>query len=133
RGLGCLGEGVWNRMGIPMVVAGSTGGRLPLAVETAIYRIVQEALSNVARHAQASRVAITAGRFATSVQCTVRDDGIGFDTSVALDPRGGGQRGLGLFVIRDRLNAVGGTHKVVSAPGRGTEVFVSIPVAITGI
>jgi len=127
-----LAEGVSNRIGIPIMVTGSTDGRLPLAVETAIYRIAQEALSNVARHAQASHVAITTSRSGAIVQCTVRDDGVGFDTVAALSPPVG-QRGLGLFAIRDRLNAVGGTYKVVSAPGRGTELFVSIPVAVTGM
>lgn len=88
-----------------------------------VYRIVQECLTNVARHAHASRVDVrvvrTAGE-AASVQVEVQDDGVGFD---ALSVRGG----LGLSGIRERALSVQGDLRIDSAPGRGTCVRVSIP------
>lgn len=120
-----LAEGVSNRIGVPVTVVGSTRRRPSAAVETAVYRSVQEALSNVARHAHASMVVIEVVQTDAVLRCAIRDDGAGFDPSALPDrPE---QRGLGLLAIRERLNAVGGSHTVVSEPGKGTALLVSIP------
>jgi two-component system sensor histidine kinase UhpB len=95
-------------------------------VETALYRIIQEALTNVVRHAQASNVRIQLTRDSKGVlHCGIHDDGVGFDVLALLSHKAWG--GLGLIGIRERLNAVGGTLKIRSEPGWGTELRIEIP------
>jgi signal transduction histidine kinase len=109
-------------------------GRLPAEVETVVYRVVQEALTNVLRHAQAQNVSIVLERRASQLRVVIEDDGKGFD------PEGGAevtqaagneplQHPLGLSGIRERLALVGGAMNVESAPGAGTTLFVQIPLA----
>jgi len=101
--------------------------RLAPEMEIALYRIVQEALTNVARHAQATRVTIRlkggAGGVVTAV---IEDDGRGFDTEkiAARDPSG---RGAGLLGMRERVASLGGSVCVQSSPGQGTRLFIEIP------
>ena len=124
--LAFLAGGFSARAQIEVSVNGSTGGRLDPLVETALYRIVQEALANVGKHARATRVAITLGRVAGSLVCAIRDDGVGF----AEEPpgrRGGRATGLGLLGIRERLGALNGRMQILSNPGKGTELRVSVP------
>ncbi|HKB23811.1 MAG TPA: PAS domain S-box protein [Methylomirabilota bacterium] len=120
-----LADGVSKRTGLRIFVDGTPGTRLPPATETALYRIVQEALTNVTKHAQAGRVAITFAREGRFLRCSVHDDGAGLDAAT-LARRG--RRGLGLLGIQERLNAVRGTLEIVSAPGRGTELLITVPV-----
>ncbi|MBZ5559205.1 MAG: ATP-binding protein [Acidobacteriia bacterium] len=124
-----LADGVSSRIGIPVVVTGSTDGRQPGAVEIAVYRVVQEALSNVAKHAHASNVVIEIRQSESALHCTVRDNGTGFDMSaVGAKPA---ERGLGLLAIRERIDALGGTHQIVTAPGEGTELLLTVPLGGT--
>ena len=98
--------------------------------ETTIYRIIQEALNNVAKHSGAKRVSLVLRSATDHVQAIIEDDGCGFDianTSSVANDRGGG--GLGLLGIRERLGNVGGTLDVESAPGRGVTLIVRIPVS----
>ncbi|MBI3989573.1 MAG: GAF domain-containing protein [candidate division NC10 bacterium] len=120
-----LAQGISTRTELAITVKGSTGGRLSSAIETAFYRIVQEALTNVTKHAKATRVRIQLEREDTRVHCSIQDDGIGFDVPAVLARRG--DRGLGLIGIHERINALGGTLHLTSAPGRGTELRVTIP------
>lgn len=94
------------------------------ATEIQLVRIVQEAISNVRKHARASRVEVTVGRDADSVGVEIVDDGQGFDP-LLLDPTGWPR--LGLQTMRERAQAIGGTFHLVSTPGRGTRIFVSVP------
>jgi signal transduction histidine kinase len=103
---------------------GSTGGRLPPSVETVLFRVAQEALSNVARHAKAHHAAISFQRFDSRVTCTIYDDGRGFD-SATLAKRA--DRGLGLITIRERLDALGGKLDVRSTRNTGTTVTATVP------
>ncbi len=121
-----LAEGVAARSGIAVAVEAAADGRLLPTIETALYRIVKEALTNVTRHAQARRVLVQIRRKERSVFCSVRDDGKGFDVPEALSRRG--KRGLGLAGIRERLRPLGGTLDIDSSPGRGTELLISLPV-----
>jgi len=121
-----LAQGVSARTGIPVTVECSTDGRLSPAIETAIYRIVQEALVNVTKHAQATSVRIQLQREADLIRCGVRDDGVGFDVPAVVAQRG--KPGLGLLGIRERLDALGGKLSITSAPGRGTELLITIPI-----
>lgn len=114
-----LAAKVTRRTGLRVYVAGDTGARLPDAVETALYRIVQEAVNNAVKHANANCVRIELKRSPSKVACRVRDDGSGFDTRRWT-------HGLGLIGIRERLNALGGSMDVVSER-RGTTLLTDIP------
>lgn len=104
--------------------AGLGEERPPPAVETAIYRIVQEALTNVVRHARATRADVLLERRGDQVIAIVEDDGVGFDPKTAVqDGR------LGLFGMRERAEMLGGSLVVESAGGAGTTVFVEVPYA----
>ena len=120
-----LAGGVSKRAGIAVTVEGSTGGRLRPGIETALYRIAQEALTNVTKHARATCASIRLGRQGELLRCSVRDDGIGFDLP-SLQARRGAQ-GLGLIGIRERVGALGGSLEISSAPGQGTDLAITIP------
>jgi signal transduction histidine kinase len=94
-------------------------------VETALYRVVQEALTNAAKHAGAGRVAVVVGRRAGVAVAVVEDDGGGFDPDGTRPP--GRRAGLGLAGMRERVGLLGGTVEVESQPGQGTTVFARIP------
>jgi signal transduction histidine kinase len=117
-----LAEGVSQRTGLAVTVEGDAAGRLPAAIETALYRIVQEGLTNVTRHAQASAVRIELFRERGGICCRIRDDGRGFDASSSELAR----QGLGLTGIRERLSVIGGTLQISSGPSQGTELMVTI-------
>jgi len=93
---------------------------------TAVFRIVQESLTNIARHAQATHVEVSIVQAGGSVQVRVRDNGIGFAPD---SPRKPGSHGL--TGLRERAMLLGGTAKVTSAPGAGTTIEVSLPMAST--
>jgi signal transduction histidine kinase len=96
-------------------------------IETTLYRVIQEALNNVAKHSGAKRVGLILGRAADRVQTIIEDDGCGFDTSRApLTTNGHGR--LGLLGIRERLGDIGGSLNVESAPSRGATLIVRIPI-----
>jgi signal transduction histidine kinase len=103
--------------------AGLGRRRLPRAVETALYRVAQEALANAARHADARFVRITLERDRESVRLTVTDDGCGFEVGRVLEANGR----LGLHGIRERAALVGGRAEIRSRPGEGTTVKVVAP------
>lgn len=107
---------------IPVDVAVHLGERLPGEVETALYRIVQEALTNVARHAQASSVGILMERRGDCIRAIVEDDGVGFNPNAKF-----GERHLGLMGMRERAELLGGKLVIESAPGQGTSIFIEIP------
>lgn len=98
------------------------GQRLPESVETALYRIVQEALTNVARHAGAHTVSVLVERHRDELITVIEDDGVGFDEIET-------QRGphLGLLGIRERAELLGGSLAVESEPGQGASLFIRIP------
>lgn len=96
-------------------------------VGTAVYRIVQEALTNVAKHARARHVSVTLERASGQVRVAIEDDGRGFDVDGAL-ARARVERRLGLAGIQERATLAGGTAQVESSVGRGTSVLVRIPV-----
>jgi signal transduction histidine kinase len=120
-----LARNVAARNGLEVMVERVPEGRLSPRVETAVYRIVQEALNNVGKHARAAKVVVRVDREARKICCSIRDNGVGFDVSSVLG-RGGAQ-GIGLIGIRERLAPLGGTLQIVSAPGEGTELLVTIP------
>ena len=102
--------------------------RLPRRLELVAFRLAQEAVTNVIRHAQAKRAVISLGRVADGLELSVEDDGRGFDPEGA--PRNG-RRGWGLAGMRERVALLGGTLSVTSRPGCGTRVAATMPVEDT--
>jgi two-component system, NarL family, sensor histidine kinase DevS len=96
--------------------------RLPPEIETTLYRMVQEALTNVAKHADATSISILLTRTASSVRLVVEDDGAGFD------PRSDPDEGLGLPGMRERVALLDGRLRVESARGKGTTLVAEVPV-----
>ena len=94
---------------------------LPDEHRTCIYRLVQEAVNNAVRHANARRVEVAVRKQREGVSVTVQDDGAGFDTRFL--------RGLGLLGMEERVRRLGGRLKINSEPGRGTLVHAALPVA----
>lgn len=117
-----LASGVSRRSGVRVSVKTACEGRLPAAVEAALYRIAQEALTNAIRHGRARDVQITVARRGGLARCAIKDDGVGFDPGAR-----GRTGGLGLPGIRQRAEARGGRMRVRSRPGRGTLVEALIP------
>ena len=99
--------------------------RLASEIETCLYRIVQEALTNVARHAEAASCRVYLQRLPRTVLLTVEDDGRGFP--IPDGERGTGRRGLGLLGIEERVSGFRGSLKIESAPAKGTRVTVELP------
>jgi PAS domain S-box-containing protein len=104
--------------------------RLPGASETALYRIVQEALTNVFKHAHARRVSVVLLRSVQQVSAVVEDDGRGFDPD--LKPGFADGRRLGILGMRERAASVGGSLLVESSPGQGATVIIRIPLPDSG-
>jgi signal transduction histidine kinase len=90
-------------------------------LETAIYRSIQEALTNASRHGQAKRAVVETRETATTVELTVRDDGHGFDPAISTT-------GFGLLGMRERVELLAGAIQVESSLGKGTKVTASFPV-----
>jgi two-component system NarL family sensor kinase len=112
-------------------LSGESADRLDLAGEEALYRIAQEALNNIAKHARARRIEIRLENAGDSVQLVIQDDGIGFALEQVGAP-GKDSRlhgGLGLKTMRERAEAQGGRLQTISAPGHGTTLKVKIPLS----
>ena len=95
-------------------------------LETACFRIVQETLTNIARHAQAGQVCVELRQHDAALHLLVRDDGIGFDLGAARMQAAKG-KGLGLLGIEERVRLLGGQLEIVTAPGKGTEIRARLP------
>jgi signal transduction histidine kinase len=123
-----LAGSVAKRTGIPIRVRTKINGRLPGALETALYRIVQEALTNAMKHAKAKEIRIEVSKEKRGLCCRIQDDGVGFDLRGVQSS--GKRRGLGLIGIQERLNALGGILSIDSAPGCGTTLLIRLPVEV---
>jgi signal transduction histidine kinase len=121
-----LADGIARRSGIPIGVEVSLQTRCNPLVETALYRLVQEGLTNMTKYARATRGTVVLAEDGENVRCSVSDDGVGFDLSTVQARRD--EFGLGLLGIQDRLEAVDGVLEIISAPGQGTELRAIIPV-----
>lgn len=110
---------------IDLTIHGLDGRRLQPAIETALYRIIQEALTNVVRHARAKNAGVIVNQRKDIIQIIVEDDGDGFEP----DATGHAHQQLGLIGIRERAEILSGKVTLESAPGKGTTVYVELPVA----
>jgi signal transduction histidine kinase len=123
-----LADGIARRTGLRISVGAELEQRLPPRFEVALYRVLQEALSNVARHASAHHASVTIVPTDSGVSCVIEDDGVGFDPA-SLDSPGEGA-GLGLRGIRERASRLGGSFELRSSPGRGARLAISLPLEV---
>jgi signal transduction histidine kinase len=108
---------------IDFEVIGMNGRRLPREIESTLYRIIQESLTNVARHSMASKASIILKQNENSIIAIVEDNGVGFDTKQVLEK----SHRLGLYGMQERAALVGGKLTVESTPGIGTTIYVEVP------
>jgi len=116
-----LAEILTGRSRLPVKVIVEGEGELPPDVQLAVYRVAQEALHNIEKHAKASQVDVGLTCGAGAVELRIVDDGRGFDPAAAVDSR---LAHFGMSIMRDRAKAVGALFTVRSEPGSGTEVLV---------
>ena len=112
-----------GRLGLPIVVESTLDERLPLPIEEVLYRIAQEALHNVVKHAGARQVRLEVGRIASGIRLRIVDDGKGFDPARVPDGH------LGLAGMRTRADKIGARFTVTSVAGQGTTIEVVVPQA----
>jgi len=117
-GLGPAMRALARRSAIPIELQAVVDERLPEPIEVAAYFVASEALTNAARHADASNIELSLATSNGSLLLSIRDDGVG-----GADPA----RGSGLVGLRDRVEALGGTIEIESAPGEGTSLVVTLP------
>src|SRR5882672_5060761 len=120
-----LAEGISKRADLPIFIEAADSGRLRSTVETTLYRIVQEALTNAVKHAKAGNVWIRAWKENLLLCCSIRDDGGVFDSCQA--QARAGRKGLGLITMQERVTSIGGTLRIESRPGQGTELSIRLP------
>ena len=118
---------VWSGIVAELEVLGEAMPRLPVETETTIYRVVQEALTNILRHAKgAKKASVVILRGAGEVRVSVEDDGPGFDAEFVLNTGRENPR-LGLFGMQERAHLAGGTFSIESQRGQGTTVYLCLP------
>ncbi len=117
-------EGFSRRTGIRVGFTSSLESRVDSAAEVALYRAVQEALINAGRYSGATLVRICVRTAGPWVRCVIQDNGAGFDMGAK------GKGGLGLIGMRERVEGLEGRLAIQSQPGRGTELAISLPVAL---
>ncbi len=121
-----LAEGFTERTGIEVDYDSDFPGRLPDETETHLFRIAQEALTNVARHSCAKRVQVNLHANLSSIRLRIADDGVGLAESGAVT-----ERGMGMIGMRARARSAGGEVAVLSRPGAGVLVEVRVPIRAT--
>ena len=121
RALRTHSSALQGRIGLPIVVESELEDRLPLEIEETLYRISQEALHNVVKHAAARQVRLEIGRMPQGVRLRIEDDGKGFDPDAVPDGH------LGIAGMRARAAKIGAQLDCRSQPGRGTTIEVIVP------
>ena len=119
-GLGPALKTLARRSSVPVDLSIRVPARPPARIEVAVYYVVAEALTNVAKHGKASLVVVDVEARSGDIRVAVSDDGVG-----GADP----SRGSGLLGLRDRVDALGGTMSLTSPPGNGTSLVVHLPAA----
>jgi signal transduction histidine kinase len=125
----------WSDVTGVHAAATTTGTARPLhpEVEVTLLRTAQEALANVAKHANASRAGVTLSYMEDLVTLDVRDDGVGFDSVRGGPTSRGRDGGFGLIAMRQRLTGIDGTLEIESEPGSGTAVSAAVPCVRNGV
>jgi len=122
-----LTSAVSERSALPIRVSAADKSRYSPPIEIALYRVLQEALNNVVKHARASSVSVEIHQQSNLLVCKVQDDGIGFNPSLA--QKAGRRTGLGLISMKERVNSVGGTLEFDSSTDRGTCLVIRVPIS----
>ena len=125
RAIKSIAQAFTRRTGVQLAIEVHMDEPCPPAAGAAVFRFVEEALTNIGAHARATSGSIAIAREGSRLVCAVCDDGAGFDVAATLERRG--DRSLGLMLMRDRLEAVGGTLHIMSAPQQGTHLCAVIP------
>jgi len=115
-------SGIEVYLNLPRVIPRQSG-----EVEITVFRVIQESLTNTAKHAKASKITITIKTISNLLQVKVEDDGLGFDIKEALDKQG--KKSVGLFGIRERVELLNGSFSIKSSLGAGTVLEFTIPLA----
>ena len=113
-------------MPVQVHIQGLADQRLPTEIETTVYRVVQEALTNVGRHARATRVSLVLQCDNRELALVIEDNGRGFAAEEAFSAISG-ERRLGLLGMRERVSLASGTFEIESSAGSGTSLYVRIP------
>ena len=100
--------------------------KLPPQIETAFYRIVQEALNNISKHAEANQVEISLEQRDSMIYASIIDNGKGFDLDKVLHPDSP-ERGFGIIGMQERISLLGGKIDIESRPGFGTRIHIEVP------
>jgi two-component system sensor histidine kinase UhpB len=114
-----------RRTGLRITVEASEWERLSARIETLLYRVIQEALKNVSKHAHACAAKIRLWRAGNFIFCSIEDEGRGFDYDAVSSAKN--HQGLGLLGIHERLQVLGGSCEIRSTPGKGTALKIKIP------
>lgn len=122
-----LAQGITSRWALPVIITVDISGDLPGVVENTVYRIVQEALTNVAKHAEATRANVRIRQIERRVICTIADDGIGFDDTGGFRKQ---RPGLGLTEMKERVKALGGVISLRRNGEQGSHLRFEIPLDI---
>ena len=122
----------WQDQGweVNLVINGLEDRRLPSEIEVTVYRVIQEALTNISKHAKASKVDINVEATDEGINALIEDDGVGFEPA-KLDPSS--KMSLGLTSMQERVELVGGTFHLSSSPQQGTAVKINIPLPEEGV
>jgi signal transduction histidine kinase len=105
--------------------------RLPPEIETTCFRVVQEALTNIVRHANAKHVRVELRKIQPELELIIQDDGVGFDVRAVME-RAAGDLSLGLLGMQERVQLVGGRFHIESDTALGTEIRVYFPLNLPG-
>ena len=116
-----------NEIGADLQCTGMAGERYPPDLETTLFRVTQEALTNVVKHARASHVGVVVERRGGTLSIIVEDDGQGFDVGAVLASPDKARR-LGIQGMRERIARMGGSLEIESSPGAGTCLFIRAPI-----
>ncbi len=103
---------------------GKITSRLPDSIESALFRIAQESLTNISKHAQAKNVKVNLKDSSNTFYLSIEDDGKGFDMGIKSKSKN--DQGWGIFNMKERVHAFGGKFDIVSEPGTGTRVSVEV-------
>ncbi len=114
-----------NEIAVEFKATGNNQKRLSGTLEIAVFRIIQEALNNVSKHARAHSVIVNVEQNESRISLRVKDDGKGFDWEHAIDP--GKNDSYGLLGMRERVELLQGKFKIITTPGQGTDILVKIP------
>jgi signal transduction histidine kinase len=105
-------------------------GRPEAEIEIVLYRFLQEALNNIAKHAKAKHVSVLLTYSHPKLIFTIKDDGIGFEQAGRVGPSGAKKQGIGLLGMRERVGSLGGTIDIRSRRNRGTVIRAELPFSL---